>query len=39
MGEEGVEPSWISPYDFESYAYASSATRPQFEDFPKHRLS
>ena len=29
VGEEGVEPSMISPVDFESTAYASSATRPR----------
>src|SRR3989344_4796249 len=28
VGEEGVEPSWIAPYDFESYVYTSSTTRP-----------
>ncbi|KKU25748.1 MAG: Recombinase, partial [Candidatus Magasanikbacteria bacterium GW2011_GWA2_46_17] len=29
VGEEGIEPSWIAPHDFESCASASSATRPQ----------
>src|SRR3989338_11579446 len=27
---EGVEPSRIAPYDFESYASANSATRPKY---------
>ena len=30
VGKGGIEPPWIAPYDFESYASANSATRPNF---------
>ena len=30
VGVEGVEPSRLAAYDFESYAYTNSATRPLF---------
>jgi hypothetical protein len=29
VGEEGLEPSRIAPYASETYAYTSSATRPE----------
>ena len=28
VGVEGLEPSRVASYDFESYAYTNSATRP-----------
>ena len=30
VGVEGLEPSRVASYDFESYAYTNSATRPSF---------
>lgn len=29
IGQVGLEPTWVSPADFKSAAYANSATAPQ----------